>query len=188
MKKYILQIVLISFIFLYENTYTYWIHKLEKWTSLTHIVYSLIFVCAIGFTINNLIKFIQIKLKDRKLNILTLSMIAILIIPFLMPRGLISKKVLYKGELLVAFLDGVAGNNGWLTLYGNNTYEYNYGTELLSGKYKVKKDTIYFDSSKNGDNYNFEYATLWDDKSHLSFGKDSIGYFYMKIIKNELIK
>lgn len=90
---------------------------------------------------------------------------------------------------MVAYLDGIAGNNGSLTLYGNNTYEYDYSFSIyLKGKYKVVNDTIYFDSPRGESTYNFDYATLWEDKSNLSFGKDSLALYHMYIINNELIK
>ncbi|EGJ99756.1 MULTISPECIES: hypothetical protein [Dysgonomonas] len=188
MKKYISQIILISFVFLYENTSDYWVYELGEWTSIIRLTYITIFLCAIVYTFYNIVKCIEAKLKNKTHNIVTILMITALIIPFLMPGGLIPKRVLYKGDLLIAYLDGVAGNNGWLTLYGNNTYEYSYGREQLKGKYKIKNDTIYFDSPEGKDIYDFDYGTLWNDKSHISFGKDSIAYSYMKVIKNKLIK
>ncbi|MDR0825003.1 MAG: hypothetical protein LBN74_07900 [Prevotella sp.] len=127
-------------------------------------------------------------MKDIKRNIVTFLMIFVLVLPFIMPGGLLPKRVLYKGELLVAYLDGVAGNMGWLTLYGNKTYEYNYAIVThIKGNYILRNDTIYFDSPKGEGTYNFDYATLWDDKSNLVFGKDSIAYFHMAVLKNELI-
>ncbi|MFV0417794.1 MAG: hypothetical protein ACK5KT_03530 [Dysgonomonas sp.] len=86
-------------------------------------------------------------------------------------------------------MDGVAGNNGWLTLYGNNTYEYNYAFAVyLKGKYKIKNDTIYFDSPRGEGSYTFDYAILWKDKSNLSLGKDSIASSLMAVTKNNLIE
>lgn len=188
MRKYTFQIFLILFLFLYENTSAYWLYKIGGWADLIILVYIIVFLCAIGFVIYNIVKCFQEKLKDKIRNIITILMIAVLIMPFLIPGGLLPKRVLYKGELLVAFMDGVAGNNGWLTLYGNNTYEYSYGHEYSEGKYKVKNDTIFFDSPRGGGTYDFDYATLWEDGSNLSFGKDSITYSFKAVLKNELIK
>ena len=115
-------------------------------------------------------------------------MTAVLTLSFIFPQGLIPKGKIYKGEKLVAYLDGVAGRGGWLVLYGNKNYEYNYGGCFIKGKYKVLADTIYFDSPKAFNSNNFDYATLWEDGSHLEFGKDSIAYTYLKVITNKLTK
>lgn len=94
--------------------------------------------------------------------------------------------MLYGGTPLVTYLDGVAGNNGWLTLYGNKTYEYSYGSFFLKGRYKVKGDTVFFSSSDGPEKSDFDYAILSKDKSDLFLAKDSIGYFHMTVVKNEL--
>lgn len=94
--------------------------------------------------------------------------------------------MLYGGTPLVTYLNGVAGNNGWLTLYGNKTYEYSYGSFFLKGHYKVKGDTVFFSSSDRPEKYDFDYAILSKDKSDLFLAKDSIGYFHMTVVKNEL--
>lgn len=188
MKKYIFQIILISSVFLYENTSAYWIYQLGEWVSAIRLMYIIVFICTIGITIFNIFKCIQAKLKDIRCNIITILMIIVLITPVFMSGGLIPKRLLYDGDLLVAYLDGVAGNNGWLTLYGNNTYEYIYGIELKKGKYKIKGDTIFFGNSKGEEVYDFDYATLLKDKLTLSFGKDSLAYSYMNTVRNELIK
>lgn len=188
MRKYIIQIILISFIFLYENSSAYWLHQLGKLSDIIWLGYSVTYLIAVIITIHNMVKCINVKFKVKRLNIITLIMMSVLIMSFLIPGGLMPKSILYKGNLLVAYLDGVAGNNGYLTLYGNNIYEYNYGGSLQKGRYKVVKDTVYFDSPKGKDTYNFDSATLTDDNLYLSFGKDSIAYYYMKVIKNDLIK
>lgn len=188
MKKYKIELILISLFFLYENTSAYWLYKTGGWMDLIRLAYIIIFLCVIGFTIYSLIKCFQAKLKDKYCNIVTVFMIAVLVMSFLLPEGLIPKRVLYKGDLFVAYFDGVAGNNGWLVLYGNDRYEYSYGNMQLSGKYKVKNDTVFFDSPNGKANYKYDSATLWEDKSHLSLGKDSIAYSYMQVVKNELIK
>lgn len=188
MRKYTLQLILISLLFLYENTSAYWLHKLGEWANWVLVVYIIVFLCTVGFAIYNIVKCFQVKLKDKKRNIISILMIFALIMPFLIPGGLLPKRLLYKGDLFVAYFDGVAGNNGWLILYGNNTYEYDYGYEHLEGKYKVKNDTIFFDSSRGEETYEYDYATLWNDKSHISLGKDSIAYSYLTVLKNELIQ
>ena len=96
--------------------------------------------------------------------------------------------MVYDGILLTAYMDGVAGNIGWLTLYGNNKYEYNYGRYHVKGKYIVQSDTIYFSNSDDLNNYEFDYATFWKDGSHLEFGKDSIAFTYLEVVTNELYK
>ncbi|GAB6008441.1 hypothetical protein FACS1894179_00490 [Bacteroidia bacterium] len=188
MKKYRIELVLIFFFFLYKNTSAYWLYKTGEWADLILLAYVITFLCIIGFALYNLVKCFQAKLKDKYRNIVSVLMIAVLAMTFLLPGGLLPKKVLYKGELLVGYLDGVAGNNGWLVLYGNNTYEYDYGRMHLEGNYKVNGDTIFFDSPRKDGTYEYDYATLWNDKSYLSLGKDSIAYSYMQVVKNELIE
>jgi hypothetical protein len=188
MRKYTVQLILITLLFLYENTSAYWLYKTGGWMDLILLVYVITFLCVIGFTIYNIIKCFQVKLKDKYCNIVSVLMIAVLVISFLLPGGLLPKRVLYKGDLFVAYFDGVAGNNGWLVLYGNNTYEYDYGKIHLEGNYRVKDGTILFDSPNGEGTYEYDWATLWEDKSHLSLGKDSIAYSYMQVVKNELIK
>lgn len=188
MKKYIFQIILICSIFLYENTSVYWIYQLGELSGLIRLLYVVVFLITVMIAIYNVARCIEARFKDKRFNIITILMIIVLLMPFIIPEGLMSKRVLYKGDPLVAYLDGVAGNNGWLILYGNNIYEYNYGGSQQKGKYKVERDTIYFDSPKGEDTYNFDYATLWSNNSHLSFGKDSIAYFHMEVVKNDLIK
>ena len=189
MKKYIIPIILISIILLYENTSAYWIYQFGEWMPLIILIYTILFLCTTGLTLYYIVRCARAKLKDKKCNIITLIMIIVLAISLLTPGGLIPKKALYKGELLVAHIDGVAGYNGWLTLYGNNIYEYNYGINHTEGKYKVQNDTIYFDSPKNENTYTFDYATLQNNKLNLRFGKDSIiGYSHMSIVKNELLE
>lgn len=189
MKKYKTLIILITIIFLYENTSPYWINNIGTSAWIVSLVYFVIFIFAIGYLIYSIVRSVQTKFKDKTHNALTLLLIIVMAIPFILSRGIFPKKYFYKGELLVAYLDGVAGNNGSLTLYGNNTYEYDYSFSIhLKGKYKVVNDTIYFDSPRGESTYNFDYATLWEDKSNLSFGKDSLAFYHMYIVKNELIK
>lgn len=188
MKKYKIEPILISLFFLYENTSAYWLYKTGEWMNLILFAYDIAFLCVIGFTIYNLVKCFQAKLRDKYRNIVAVLMMAILVMSFVLPGGLMPKRVLYKGDLFVAYFDGVAGNNGWLVLYGNDRYEYSYGNMQLTGKYKVRNDTVFFDSPREEETYEYDYATLWKDKSHLSLGKDSIAYSYMQVIENELIK
>ncbi len=188
MKKYKIELILISLFFLYENTSAYWLYKTGEWIDLILLAYVITFLCVIGFTIYNILKCFQAKLRDKYRNIVAVLMMAVLAMSFLLPGGLMSKRILYKGDLFVAYYDGVAGNNGWLVLYGNDRYEYSYGNMQLTGNYKVKNDTIFFDSPRRDGTYEYDYATLWKDKSHLSLGKDSIEYSSLKVTKNELIK
>lgn len=188
MKKYRTLIVLIVVIFLYENSVSYWIYYFGHSAWIISLAYICIFIFAVGYLIYSLVKCFQEKFRDKKQNILTLLLILVILTPLIFSGGLLLKKVLYKGDLLVAYLDGVAGNNGWLTLYGNNSYEFNYGITFLKGKYKVENDTIYFDSPRGENTYNFDCATLWRDKSNLGFEKDSLAYYHMTIVKNILIE
>lgn len=188
MKNRFLLVTLIIIIFLYENTSPYWINNIGTSAWIVSLAYFVIFIFAIGYLIYSIVRSVQAKFKDKKHNALTLLLIIVMAIPLIFSGGIFSKKHFYKGELLVAYLDGVAGNNGWLTLYGNNTYEYDYSFSThLKGKYKVVNDTIYFDSPRGESTYNFDYATLWKDKSNLTFGKDSVGFSYMSVIKNKLL-
>jgi len=171
------------------NTSDFWLATTGWWSDIILLLYFLSFLVAIGFLVHDIIICIKGKLKDKKQIIITLAMLIIVVFPFLFPGGLLPKKLLYNDIVLVAFLDGVAGNNGWLTLYGNNNYEYSYSSNIyLNGKYKLKNDTIFFDSPRNEDTYEFDYATFGKDKSHIAFKKDSIAYFYMEVFKNDLIK
>lgn len=168
MKKYKIELILISLFFLYENTSAYWLYKTGEWMDLILLAYVIAFLCVIGFTIYNLVKCFQAKLRDKYRNIVAVLMIVVLVISFLLPGGLMSKRVLYKGDLFVAYYDGVAGYNGWLVLYGNDSYEYSYGAMQLTGKYIVKNDTIFFDSPRGEETYEYDYATLRGDMPHLS--------------------
>ena len=187
MKKYTFQIILISLIFLYENTSPYWVQKCGEWSFWITLIYWAIFIFAIGFTIYNISKCIEAKLKNTKRNIITLLLIVVQAMPFLIPGGILPKSILYKGDLLVAYMNGTAGNDGWLTLYGNNIYEYEYGfSKYIKGKYLIKNDTIYFDGPRNEATYNFDYGTI--KNTTIFFAKDSVSHFYMDILKNELTK
>ncbi len=188
MKEYKFPIILACFIFLYGNTSDYWLYNIGGWAFPIILINFIAIACAIGYVIYYIVTGFSEKYKNRKKNILTLSMIAVLAIAFVFPSGLVPKKIIYGGEILVGFLDGVAGNNAYLTLYGNNTYIMEYGFHETKGDWMFKGDTIFFDSPQGAGTYTFDYATFWNDRSHISFGKDSVAYSYIRVLKNELMK
>lgn len=189
MKKYRFHLLLAAFVFLFGNTSPYWLHYTGSWSIYIELTYYISFLTFCILLFYNLWKCFSEKLKNKSCNLTTLAMAAVMIIAILFPGGLIPKRVIYKGDPLIAHMDGVAGNNGYLVLYGNNTYEYSYSlTVHIKGKYKVVNDTVFFDSPKNNGLYDFDSATLTKDKASLHLEKDSITYNYLSIIKNELIR
>ena len=189
MKQYIIEIILAILFLLYANTSMYWLDLLPQgWEEILFVVYIITLFAIIALIIFNIVQSAKAKLKDWKCNFIIVLMVGILTLSFMFPRGLIPKSMVYDGILLTAYMDGVAGNIGWLTLYGNNKYEYNYGRYHVKGKYIVQSDTIYFSNSDDLNNYEFDYATFWKDGSHLEFGKDSIAFTYLEVVTNELYK
>lgn len=189
MKKYRFQLLLVAFLFFYENTSAYWINHIGIWGDYIDVIYFISFLACGILLFYNLIISLSEKLKDKTRNLITFILSAVIIIALLFPGGLIPKRLVYKGDLLTAFLDGVAGNNAYLVLYGNNIYEFDYTWSYhLKGNYKIVNDTIFFDSPTKNGLYVFDYATLSKDKKRLYLAKDSIVNSYLFIIKNELIE
>lgn len=166
----------------------YWLDMMGEWYPIIFIMGIITLLATIVLIIYNIVDAIRAKLKDWRCNFIILLLTTVLILSFIFPQGLVSKSMAYNGEKLVAYSDGVAGRGGWLVLYGNKNYEYNYEGCFIKGKYKVLADTIYFDNPKAFDPYNFDYATLSKDDSRLEFGKDSIAYTCLKVMKNKLIE
>jgi hypothetical protein len=156
MKKYIISFFSILLLLIVNTSY-FW----ENLPGLFDI--TILFLTLLGFIIlfivfiNQLIKGITEKFKNRIriLNLLIISTVLFLI--YLFPRGFINfEKIFYGNDVFFAQYEGVANGTINLKLKKDNYFiekSVFWGVNYEFGKYKIKNDTLFLEF-KNKSNFN----------------------------------
>lgn len=187
LKKFPLQFILTSVLFLAINTSYFWEGEFGLAfifiLILLFIIYFLLFIELIRqFYIS-----VKDKFKEKMRNILLLFMLSCLILVLIKPKGFINFEKILEGEdRIFAQAEGAANCTTTLKLKNNENFVYEsicFGIDRIKGEYKIVNDTIYFKNSRKL----FEYQLGFIDKDQqiikLYKSKSDPKYYGIPIIK-----
>lgn len=183
MKKFTLQLTLTSILFLTINTSYFWEGELGILffiiVVVTFIIYFLLFI--------QLYISIRDKFSEKTRNILLTFMFFCLALILFKPKGLINFESLLEGEdKIFAQAEGVANCTTTLKLKDDEKFVYEsicFGIDRIQGKYKIKNDTVYFNSRKS---FKYEFGIIHKNESiiRLYRSKSDPKFYGLPILKN----
>lgn len=151
-KKFTLQFTLTSILFLIINTSYFWEGELGLFFLIVVIIAFVIYFLLFIELIRQLYISIRDKFREKKRNILLLFMLICLALVAIKPQGLINfENLLEGGNKIFAQAEGAANCTTTLKLKENQNFVYEsicFGIDRIKGEYKIKNDTVYFNSRK----------------------------------------
>lgn len=186
MKKFSLQFILTLILFLTINTSYFWEGEFGLlFLIIIVIIFIIYFVLSIEF-IRQLYISIKNKFSEKTRNVLLLFMFSCLTLILIKPEGLINFENLLEGEnKIFAQAEGAANCTTTLKLNKDEKFIYEnicFGIDRIKGEYKIKNDTVYFNSRKT---LEYEYGIIDKDENiiRLYRNKSDTKFYGLPILK-----
>ncbi|MCS3871272.1 hypothetical protein J3D55_004188 [Chryseobacterium ginsenosidimutans] len=187
MKKFSLQFILTSILFLTINTSYFWEGELGLFFLIVIIIAFIIYFLLFIEFIRQLYISVRDKFREKKRNILLIFMLSCLALIAAKPKGLINFESLLEGEdKIFAQAEGAANCTTTLKLKKDEKFIYEsvcFGIDRIKGEYTIKNDTVYFNSRKA---FEYKFGVIDKDKNLIKLfrNKSDAKFYGIPILKS----
>ncbi|WP_116790082.1 hypothetical protein [Flavobacterium psychrotrophum] len=171
--------------FLLVNTSYFWEGKLFGLSLLVFLILAITYVVLVIIAVVQVVLVIKERFKNRPRNIVFATLLVVVALVAIFPRGIIRYDLFESEILLMAQREGVANCTINLKLRKNNTYtlkEVCFGISDKSGSYEVRNDTIFFESET------YDYGTIKDRVITIRLKSSASDTIFLPVVANKLLK
>lgn len=181
-KKFPLQIILTTLIFLIINTSYFWESELGILFMFVIILVFIIFFILSIELVRQLYISAKNNFSEKSRNILLIFMISCLVLIVVKPIGIINFENLEGENRIVAQAEGVANCTATLKLKTNEKFIYEdicFGIDRIKGEYKITNDTIHFKKSRKS--FQYKYGVINKNAIYLYKNKSDKNSYALSI-------